>query len=135
LSKKEQPKHPRPQPQPDSKIYFSLPAVRLLKDALGFFEMFFLCGPEILPNLPFAKEVVAVLKVKLSEMLQREEWNEETPLDYNEVHILYASCRMYLIELKFSHRYELVPACIALCQQLALVVEHIDKEVADERRS
>jgi hypothetical protein len=122
------------QPPPDSKIYFSLPTVRLLKEALGFFETFLICEPAKLPNLPFAKEVVANLKVKLSDMLEHEEWHEETPLDYNEIYLLHTSCAMYLIELEFTHRYDLIPPCIQLCKQLALVVEHVNTEAAQLRR-
>ena len=121
-------RHHAPQPEPESKILFSLQTVRLLKDALGFFETFLRCEPDKTPNLPFAKEVVARLKVKLSDMLEREEWNEETPLDYNEIHLLHTSCAMYLIELGVTHRYALIPPCIRLCKQLARVVEHVDKE-------
>lgn len=135
LSKNNGRKRYEQQAQPDSKIYFSLPTVRLLKDALGFLETFLICEPEKLPNLPFAREVVAALKVKLSGMLERAEWHEETPLDYNEVHLLYTGCAMYLIELEFSHRYELIPACVQLCRQLALVIGHVDKEAAHLRRN
>ncbi|MFL5629535.1 MAG: hypothetical protein ACJ788_28510 [Ktedonobacteraceae bacterium] len=134
MSKKNRRKRHEREQQPNSKIYFSLPTVRLLKDALGFLETFLICEPEKTPNLPFAREVVARLKVKLSEMLEREEWNEETPLDYNEVHLLHTSCAMYLIELEFTHRYDLIPPCLQLCKQLALVVEHANKEVAQLRR-
>ncbi|QBD75199.1 hypothetical protein EPA93_03995 [Ktedonosporobacter rubrisoli] len=132
MSRKNRRKRHTQQSQPDSKIFFSLLTVRLLKDALHFFEAFLRCEPDKTPNLPFAKEVVAGLKAKLNEMLEREEWHEETPLDYNEIHLLHTSCAMYLIELKFTHQYTLIPPCIQLCKQLALVVEHVDKEVRSQ---
>jgi hypothetical protein len=134
LSKKHRCKRYERAPQPASKLYFSLATARLLKDALGFFEMVLACEPENLPNLPFAKQVVSELKTKLDDMLQREEWEKETPLDYNEVHLLYTCCAMYLIELKCAHRYDLLPPCIKLYKQLALVVEHVNKETAHLRR-
>ncbi len=121
-------------PQPNSKLFFSLPTVRILKDALCFFESFLNGKSDTLPNIPFAKEVVAELKRKLSEMLEREEWNKDTPLDYNEIHLLHTSCAMYLIELAYLHKADLLPPCIALCKQLAIVVEQAEKDVAQEKR-
>lgn len=129
MSRKNRHKRQARQAQPDSKIFFSLPTVRLLKDALGFFESFLHCKAESLPNIPFAREVTAALHTKLEDMLQREEWEKETPFDYNEIHILYTCVHMYLIELKFTHRHSLIPPCIALCQQFSVIVEHVDREV------
>ena len=60
--------------------------------------------------------------------IQMEEWEKETPFDYNEIHILYSSVHMYLIELKFTHQHRFIPPCIALCKQLSLIVEHVDRE-------
>lgn len=113
----------RHQPQPAPKIVFTLPTVRLLKNALGVFESVLLHEPRILPNMSFAKEVVSQLKTKLDDMLQREEWEKETSFDYNEVHILYAAVHMYLINLKSSRQENLIPPCIGLCDQLSVIVE------------
>lgn len=74
------------------------------------------------------------LHTKLEEMLQKEDWEEETPFDYNEVHILYSAVHMYLIELKFAHKQDLIAPCIKLCQQFSLIVEHADKEVYAKTR-
>jgi hypothetical protein len=112
------------QPQTGPHIVFSLPTVRLLKDALCLFESILMVKPESLPNIPFAKQVVFELKTKLDEMLQREEWEKETPLDYNEIWILYASVHLYLVDLQFAHQDTLIKPCIALCKQFALIVAH-----------
>ena len=123
MSKRNRRKLHEQQPQPNSKIFFTLPAVRLLKDALCLFERVLFCEPEKLPNIPFAKQVVSELKTKLDDLLQREEWEKETPLDYNEVCVLYAAVHMYLINLQFSHREEFILPCIALCKQFTAIVE------------
>jgi hypothetical protein len=125
LSKKNRRRRQAHQPQPDSKIFFSLPTVRLLKDALSFFEGFLYGKVEPLPNIPFAKDVTAGLHTKLDDMLQREEWEKEIPFDYNEIHILYSSVHMYLIELRFTHQHRLIPPCIALCKQFSMIIEHV----------
>jgi len=114
------------QPQSASKILFTLPTVRLLKDAVCVFEGTLSQNPDTLPNVPFvpfAREVTAGVKTKLDDMLQLEDWNRETPFDYNEVHILYTALRIYLIKLKLSQKEELVLPCIALCRQFSLMVE------------
>jgi len=128
LSRKNRRKRHARVPQPDSKIMFSLPTVRLLKSAVGFFERFLNSKENTLPKSPFAKEVTAGLRTKLEDMLQKEEWEKETPFDYNEVHILSASVQMYLIELRFTRQHRLIPPCIDLCKQLSVIVEHIDGE-------
>lgn len=135
MSKKHTRKRYKPEEQsPDEAIYFSLPIIRILKEALTFFETLFRDKGDMLPNVSFAKAVVAELKGKLDDMLQREDWTNETPLDYNEIYLLYTSCAMYLIELHNQHKYELVPPCTSLCKQLSLVVEHVEKKAAQEKR-
>lgn len=114
-------KHQQLQPAP--KIVFTLPTVQLLKNALGAFESVLLREPRILPNMSFAKEVVSQLKTKLDDMLQMEDWEKQTPFDYNEVHILYAAVHMYLLNLKSSRQENLIPLCIGLCDQLSVIVE------------
>lgn len=110
-------------PQPTPKILFTLPTVRLLKDAVDIFETMLSQHHDTLPNVPFAREVTAGLKTKLDEMLQLEDWNRETPFDYNEVHILYAAVHLYLVKLKLSRADDLLWPCIALCRQFSLMVE------------
>ena len=135
LSKRNRRKRHEQQPQPDSKIFFTLLTVRLLKDSLCLFERVLFCEPEKLPNIPFAKQVVSTLKTKLDDMLQREEWEKETPLDYNEICVLYAAVHMYLIELQFSNREEFILPCIALCKQFAVIVEQTGlKQIAQQKR-
>jgi hypothetical protein len=134
LSRRNKEKRHHQQPEPDSKIYFSFGTVKLLKDALNFFEAYLLAEPEKTPNLPFVKEVTANLKIKFSDMLEREEWNKDTPLDYNEIHLLFTACHMYLIQLKFTHQYALISPCTQLCKQLARVIDHVNKEVEQEKR-
>lgn len=135
MSKRNRPKRHEQKLQPASMIFFTLPTVRLLKDALCLFESVLMCEPEKLPNIPFAKQVVSALKIKLDDMLQREEWEKETPLDYNEVCILYAAVHMYLIELQFSYRDEFISPCIALCKQFAAIVEQTGlKQIAVQKR-
>ncbi len=131
MSKRNRRKRHEQQPQPNSKILFTLPTVRLLRDALCLFEHALFCEPEKQPNIPFAKRVVSELKTKLNDVLQREEWEKETPLDHNEVCVLYAAIHMYLIDLQFSHQEEFILPCIALCQQFAAIVEQIGlKQIA-----
>jgi hypothetical protein len=135
LSKKNRCKRQAHQPQRHSKILFSFPAIRLLKNSLCLFEDVLFCKPEKLPNIPFAKQVVSELKTKLNDMLQREEWEKETPLDYNEICILYAAVHMYLIDLQISHQEEFIGPCIALCKQFAGVVEQIGlKQIAQQNK-
>jgi hypothetical protein len=83
--------------------------------------------PKKLPHLPLAQQVVRELKIKLEDMLQREDWERETPLDYNEVHILYTAVHLYLIDLKFSCQYDLLGPCISLCRKLSFIVEQVDQ--------
>ncbi len=108
------------------RVFFTLSAVRLLKDALYLFEEGILRTTDHLPNISFAEEVIDRLKIKLDDMMQREEWERETPFDYNEIHILYASTHMYLVSLKFSGKENLRPACITLCKQFGRMVEYAE---------
>jgi hypothetical protein len=134
LSRRNREKRRIEQPPPEPKILFSLPTVRLLKDALCFLEGVLLSEPEKQPNLPFAIEVVGNLKVKLSEMLEREEWTEETPLDYNEVLILYTAVHMYLIDLQLSRKYDVITPCLELCKKFSVLVEQVNKDVIPQKR-
>lgn len=97
--------------------------VRLLKDAVCALEGMLSQNADTLPNVPFASEVAAGLKTKLDEMLQLEDWQRETPFDYNEIHILYAAVHSYLVKLKFSQKEDVILLCIELCQQFSLIVE------------
>jgi hypothetical protein len=75
-------------PQP-SKVMFTFAAVRMLKDALRLVDEAFTRNTTPLPNLEFGKETLRGLQQKIDDMLQCEDWNKETPFDYNELHILY----------------------------------------------
>ena len=61
--------------------------VRLLKDAVCVLEGMLSQHSDILPNTPFARAVASGLKTKLYDMLQLEDWQRETPFDYNEIRI------------------------------------------------
>jgi hypothetical protein len=114
----------KPAPQP-SHIIFPLPAVRMLKEALSLFEGSLLRMTKPHPHHPLAKELVEQLKIKLDNMLQMEDWEKETPFDYNEIHILYAAVQMYLIDLTFSRQENLLPVCILLCKQFSQMVGEV----------
>ncbi len=90
--------------EPPAKILFTLPAVRMLKDALCLLEKALLRNTKPLPNLHFAKETLEELRRKLDAMLQREDWDMETGFDYNEPHMLYAAVHMYLAELRITKK-------------------------------
>ncbi|MBE3561372.1 MAG: hypothetical protein IMW89_19450 [Ktedonobacteraceae bacterium] len=122
------------QPQPGSTIYFTLPTITLLKKALDLTEEHLFREPGTFPNKAFAQQVIKELKTKLDDILQQEDWEKETPLDYNEVHMLYAAVHMYLVELSTSQQQALIASCIALCEQFSVIVEHADKALKKEKR-
>jgi hypothetical protein len=124
----------RGQPQQPAQVFFTLPTIRLINDALCAFEKVLLQKPGDLPNIPFAKEVVFQLKNKLEDMLQMEDWDKRTPFDYNEIHVLYAAVHMYLIELKFTHQDALLAPCIALCQHFSRMVEYAGVKPIDSKK-
>jgi hypothetical protein len=109
-----------------SKITFSFETVRMLKDALQLVEDFFLQNTKALPNLELAHDTLQGLQIKLNDMLQREEWDEETPLDHNEIYILYAAIHMYLVHLTISKESSRVTPCLLLCKQLSRLVEQME---------
>ncbi len=106
-----------------SKILFTFAAVRMLKDALSVVDEAFARNTMPLPNLEFGIEVLAGLKQKIDDMLQGEEWDKETPFDYNELHILYAAIHMYLVDLSLARNEQLMPTCLQLCKQFSRAVE------------
>ncbi len=95
----------------------------MLKDALRTFETALLQNTKPLPNLGLAAETVGVLKIKLGEMLQGEDWERETPFDYNEVHILHTAVRMHLVDLEFSPQKNMLSAYILLCKQFSRMIK------------
>ena len=95
----------------------------MLKDALGVVEEAFARNTKPLPNLEFGLEVFTDLKQKIDDMLQGEDWDKETPFDYNEMHLLYAAIHMYLVDLTFKKDEQLIPACLQLCKQFSLAIE------------
>jgi len=133
VSKKKRRRPPPQDPQPVSKLFLTLPTVRLLQEALRTFERTLLQKPDDLPNVAFAKVVVWGLKTKVEDMLQREDWEQETPLDANEMQILSTGMQMYLLELMVSGQEERLLPCFALCQQFHQLVEHIDIKQAQGR--
>ncbi len=136
LNKRNRRKQHIQQTQAKSKILFSLPTIRQLSDALYLFERVLFSKPDKLPNIPFAKQVVSGLKTKLNDMLQREEWEKETPLDYNEICVLYAAVHMHLIDLQISRQEEFIQPCIALCKQFAEIVEQIGlKKIVQQKKT
>ncbi|MBV8822404.1 MAG: hypothetical protein JO123_06395 [Ktedonobacteraceae bacterium] len=121
------------QPHQPSHVCFPLPTVRLLQEALRTFERALWQKPDALPNVAFAKQVVYCLKTKVEDMLQREDWELETPLDANEIHILSAGMQMYLLELMVSGQDDVLLPCFALCQHFSQLVEHVDAKQAERR--
>lgn len=109
-------------PQP-SKVMFTFAAVRMLKDALRLVDEAFTRNTTPLPNLEFGKETLRGLQQKIDDMLQCEEWDKETPFDYNEMHILYAAVHMYLVDLSLARNEQLMPTCLQLCKQFSRAVE------------
>lgn len=127
MSKKNKHKKPRiVSSEPPTRIVFSFAAVRMLKDALGLVDQAFQYNTKSLPNLELAVEVLASLQIKLDEMLQQEDWEKETPFDYNEIHILYAAIHMWLAKLTFEGKHTQIELCLVLCKQFARLVERIE---------
>ena len=110
---------------PPSKVAFTLAAVRMLRDALRLVDETFARNTKPLPHIKLGLETVEGLKRKLDDMLQREEWDYETPFDYNEMHILYAAIHMYLADLTMDNDQHLMPTCLHLCKQLSTIMETI----------
>lgn len=109
-------------PQP-SKILFTFAAVRMLKDALRLVDEAFTRNSHPLPNLEFGREVLSGLQQKIDDILQSEDWEKETPFDYNELHILYAAIHMYLVDLSLARNERLLPTCLQLCKQFSRTIE------------
>ena len=95
----------------------------MLKDALRLVDEAFTCNTTPLPNSRFGIEVLTSLKQKIDDMLQGEDWDKETPFDYNELHILYAAVHMYLVDLTLNGNQQLMPTCLQLCKQFSRAVE------------
>jgi hypothetical protein len=109
-------------PEPPTKIIFTFATIRMLKDALRLVETDFVRNAPPLPNLELAHETIAGLQNKLNEMLQYEEWDKETPLDYNEIHVLYAAIHMWLVRLTLERNRVDIDSCLALCKQFSRIV-------------
>jgi hypothetical protein len=119
--------------QPPSKIIFTFPAVRMLKDALRLAEESCARSTPPLPNLELAAETIEALQLKLDAMLQREEWDRETPLDYNELRMLYAAIHMWLVHVTFEKKHTDIDVCLVLCKQFSRIIEQIDGKQLTER--
>ena len=109
--------------QPPANIIFTFAATRMLKDALRVVDEAFAHTTQPLPNLEFGKETLQGLQQKIDDMLQSEDWDKETPFDYNEMHILYAAIHMYLVDLSLAGNKQLMPTCLKLCKQFSTVIE------------
>jgi hypothetical protein len=109
-----------------SKMIFTLPVVKILKDSLANFEIMLLAdGNKTIPNLELAHLTFGELKQKLTVMLEREEWGKVISFDYNEAWILYTSLAMYIVELQLSNGGDAakLPVCLALCNQFNALIE------------
>lgn len=115
--------HRRQQPLVPSKLLCTLPAIRMLKDALHLVDAAFMRTTKPLPNLELGRQVLTGLQQKLDDMLQREDWTTETPFDANELHMLYAAIHMYLVELSATGDQQRLAMCLQLCGQLGGIMD------------
>jgi hypothetical protein len=109
-----------------TKIIFTLPVVKILKDSLANFEILLLAGEnKTIPNLEFAHLTFDELKQKITDMLEGEDWGKVISFDYNEAWILYTSLAMYIVELQLSNGGDTakLPVCLALCNQFNALIE------------
>jgi hypothetical protein len=111
--------------QPLSKVIFTFAATCMLKEALRLVDEAFSRYTKPLPNLELGLETLGSLKTKLDTILQGEDWDKETPFDYNELHILCAAIHMYLVDLSMAGNQQLMPTCLQLCKQFSAVIEAI----------
>ena len=116
------------QVQIQKRIFFSLPAVRLLLDALLYLEDVLIVSTNPNPNKPLAHETIIYLKTKLMDMLELEDWQVTVSFDYNEKHILNAALYMYLIYLGQSGDTEKIRRCMLLCQQFSKIVAELQEK-------
>ncbi len=106
----------------------------MLREALHLVDEAFIRNTQPLPNLELAFETTLNLKTKLMNMIEQEDWEKETPFDYNEIHILYASIHMYLVQLTFIKDDKQLPSCLRLCKQFSLLVEQADMKQIAQRQ-
>jgi hypothetical protein len=109
--------------QPPANVLFTFANARMLKDALRLVDVAFSRSSKPFPNLELGIETLGSLKRKLDDMLQSEDWDKETPFDYNELHILYAAIHMYLVDLSLAGNQQLLPTCLQLCKHFSTVIE------------
>lgn len=108
-----------------SNIVLTVAATRMLKDALYLVDEAFARNTKPLPHLDFGREILECLKNKIDDILQRENWDQETPFDYNELSLLYAAIHMYLVDLSLVGDQQRMLTCLQLCKQLRRVIEAI----------
>ena len=109
-----------------TKIIFTLPVVKILKDSLATFEIMLLAGAnQTIPNLEFAHLTCNKLKQKLTHMLEGEEFEQVTPFDINEVWILYVSLTMYIVEMQINKNPDSAKLglCLLLCHHFNAMIE------------
>ena len=114
------------QPQTASKILLTFSTARMLKDALRLTQESFSQNTAPLPNLELAHDTLEGLQRKLDDMLQCEELERETPLDYNEIHILSAALHIYLAYLKMKREHALMTTCLLLCKQFSFLINQLN---------
>ena len=105
-----------------TKITFTFTTAGMLKDALRLADEALSHTTKPLPNIQLGRETLECLKIKLDDMLQCEDWTKETPLDYNELHIMYGALQVYLIDLSRAGNKQLVPVCQQLCKQFSTLI-------------
>lgn len=109
-----------------TKIIFTLPVVKILKDSLANFEILLLAGAnQTIPNLEFAHLTFDALKLKITDMLEGEDWVKITPFDRNEMWILYTSLAMYVAEMQITKNPDTakIGICLQLCNHFNAMLE------------
>lgn len=109
-----------------TKIIFTLPVVKILKDSLANFEILLLAGAnQTIPNLEFAHLTFDELKLKITDMLEGEDWEKITPFDRNEMWILYTSLAMYVAEMQITKNPDTAKlgVCLQLCNHFNTMLE------------
>ena len=109
-----------------TKIIFTLPVVKILKDSLANFEILLLAGEnKTIPNLEFAHLTFNELKQKITDMLEGEDWGKVISFDYNEMWILYTSLAMYVAEMQITKNPDTAKlgVCLQLCNHFNITLE------------
>ena len=112
-------------------ILFTLSTARMFKEALCLVKEGFLPSTSSLPNFELAHDTLCGLQVKLDDMLQREDWENKIPLDYNEIYMLYAAIHMYFIHLSINNMgNSFIAHCSLLCKEFSCIVEQMERHMS-----